>query len=87
MSPDEQPSAKQIAELIKIAKKENIHTVFFEEFASDKIAKTIANEAHTKTDELSPVENITEKENKKGIGYIDIMEDNLLKLKGAMDCQ
>ena len=87
MSPDEQPSAKQITQLIKIAKKENIHTVFFEEFASDKVAETIAREAGATTEELNPAENITKEDNRKNISFLDIMRDNLEKLKGAMDCQ
>jgi zinc transport system substrate-binding protein len=87
MSPDEKPSAKQIADLIKIVKTEKINTVFFEEFASDKTAKTIAQEANVKTDALRPVENITEDENTKSIGFIDIMTANLNKLKSAMNCQ
>lgn len=87
MSPDAKPSAKQIARLIDIAKKEKINTVFFEEFASDKVAKTIAKEANIKTDALRPVENITVDESRNNIGYIDIMRANLTKLKGAMDCR
>jgi len=87
MSPDEQPSAKQIAQLIKIAKKEHIHTVFFEEFASDKVAKTIAREAGASSEELSPIGNISKEDNRKNIGFLDIMRENLVKLKGAMDCQ
>jgi len=87
MSPDVKPSAKQIAKLVDIARKEKIGIVFFEEFASDKTAKTIANEANIKTDALRPVENITAEENQKNIGYLDIMQANLIKLKGAMDCR
>ncbi len=87
MSFDAQPSAKQIAKLTDIVKKEKINTVFFEEFASDKVAKTIAKEAGVKTDSLRPVENITLEESQKNIGYIDIMRQNLTKLKGAMDCK
>jgi zinc transport system substrate-binding protein len=87
MSPESKPSAKQIAKLIDIAKKEKINTVFFEEFASDKVAKTIAKEANVKSDALRPVENITADENNKNIGYIEIMRANLTKLKGAMDCK
>ncbi|HOI83034.1 MAG TPA: zinc ABC transporter substrate-binding protein, partial [Campylobacterales bacterium] len=64
-----------------------INTVFFEEFASDKVAKTIAKEANIKTDALRPIENITPDESRKNIGYIDIMRSNLAKLKGAMDCR
>lgn len=87
MSPDAKPTAKQIADLIEIAKKEKINTVFFEEFASDKVAKTIAKEANIKTDALRPVENITIEENRKNIGYIEIMKSNLQKLLGAMECR
>lgn len=87
MSPESKPSAKQIAKLVEIVKKEKINTVFFEEFASDKVAKTIAKEANAKTDALRPVENITVEESKKGVGYIDVMRQNLSKLKGAMDCR
>ena len=51
------------------------------------MAKTIAKEANAKTDALRPVENITVEESKKGVGYIDVMRQNLSKLKGAMDCR
>lgn len=87
MTPENKPSAKQIAELIKIVKQEGINTVFFEEFASPKVAQTIAKETHTKTDSLRPVENISKDENEKGIGYLEIMEENLQKLKFAMGCK
>ncbi|QIR75104.1 zinc ABC transporter substrate-binding protein [Sulfurospirillum diekertiae] len=87
MTPETKPSPKQIAQLIDLTKKEKITTVFFEEFASDKVAKSIAKEANVKTDALRPVENITVAESKKGIGYIDIMKENLIKLHDAMDCQ
>jgi len=87
MSPDDQPSARQIAQLIDIVKKEHIHTVFFEEFASDKTAKTIANEADVKTAELSPIGNITKKKSEEKTPFLSIMTENLTKLKEAMDCQ
>lgn len=87
MTPETKPSPKQIAQLIDLTKKEKINTIFFEEFASDKVAKSIAKEANVKTDALRPVENITVAESKKGIGYIDIMKENLVKLHDAMDCQ
>ena len=87
MTPETKPSPKQIAKLIDLTKNEKINTVFFEEFASDKVAKSIAKEANVKTDALRPVENITVAESKTGIGYINIMRENLGKLRGAMDCQ
>jgi zinc transport system substrate-binding protein len=87
MSPEDKPSAKQISELINLVKNEKINTVFFEEFASPKVAQTIAKASNVKTDALRPAENITKEENKKGYGYLQIMEENLEKLKFAMDCK
>lgn len=87
MSPDDKPSAKQIAQLIELVKNEKINTVFFEEFASPKVAQTIAKATNVKTDALRPAENITKEENAKGYGYLQIMEENLEKLKFAMDCK
>ena len=87
MSPEDKPSAKQISELITLVKNEKINTVFFEEFASPKVAQTIAKATNVKIDTLRPAENISKEENKKGFGYLQIMEENLEKLKFAMDCK
>ena len=87
MSPEDKPSAKQISELINLVKNEKINTVFFEEFASPKVAQTIAKATNVKTDALRPAENISKEENKRGYGYLQIMEENLEKLKFAMDCR
>ena len=87
MSPDDKPSAKQISELITLVKNEEINTVFFEEFASPKVAQTIAKATNVKIDTLRPAENISKEENKKGFGYLQIMEENLEKLKFAMNCK
>ena len=87
MSPDDKPSAKQISELITLVKNEKINTVFFEEFASPKVAQTIAKATNIKIDTLRPAENISKEENKKGFGYLQIMEENLEKLKFAMNCK
>ena len=87
MSPDDKPSAKQISELINLVKNKKINTVFFEEFASPKVAQTIAKATNIKIDTLRPAENISKEENKKGFGYLQIMEENLEKLKFAMDCK
>ena len=87
MSPEDKPSAKQISELINLVKNEKINTVFFEEFASPKVAQTIAKATNVKIDTLRPAENISKEENKKGFGYLQIMEENLEKLKFAMNCK
>lgn len=87
LSPNDEPSSREIAALVKLAKEENIEYVFFETLVSPKIAETIAREAKIKTLVLNPVEGLTDKEIAEGVDYIEIMEKNLDNLKLALRCK
>lgn len=82
IDPESDPSPARIKELQDIAKKDKVSTVFFETLASDKTAKTLANDAGLKTDVLDPLEGITGKS--KGDDYIEVMESNLGALEKAL---
>lgn len=86
LSPDAEPNAKNVIGLINAIKEHNVSTVFFESFASDRAMKSIANEAHIMVDVLQPLGNITADEAKKELTYENMMEENLLKLSGALSC-
>ncbi|MBC1447641.1 zinc ABC transporter substrate-binding protein [Listeria welshimeri] len=81
LSPDQEPSPARLAELQKYVKDNNISTIYFEEVASPKVAETLANETGAKLEVLSPIEGITDKEQKKGMDYIAYMEQNLKALQ------
>ena len=87
LSPDAQPDAKTMINLINTIKKHNLSTVFFESFASDKAIKSIAKEANVKVDILQPLGNITADEAKKNMTYEDIMRENLKKISTALECK
>ncbi|MGW6054975.1 metal ABC transporter substrate-binding protein [Streptomyces sp. NPDC055189] len=82
VDPESDPSPARIKELQDIAKEDKVSTVFFETLASDKTAKTLANDAGLKTDVLDPLEGITDKS--KGDDYIGVMESNLAALQKAL---
>ncbi|MEU6675907.1 metal ABC transporter substrate-binding protein [Streptomyces sp. NPDC046925] len=82
VDPESDPSPARIKELQDIAKEDRVSTVFFETLASDKTAKTLANDAGLKTDVLDPLEGITDKS--KGDDYIGVMESNLAALQKAL---
>jgi len=86
LSSDEQPSAKNIADIIELVKTEKIKTVFFEEFIDDHVAHTIAKEASASVSSLHPLENVSEAELQSHQTYLSIMRDNLAKLEEAMEC-
>ncbi len=87
LSPDAQPNAKNIIRLIQIIKEHNVSTVFFEDFASDKAIKGVANAAQTQVDVLKPLGNITADEAKEHLSYEAMMKINLDKLSKALSCR
>ncbi|MCM2388527.1 metal ABC transporter substrate-binding protein [Streptomyces albipurpureus] len=82
VNPESEPSPARIKELRAIAAKEKVTTVFFETLASDRTAKTLADDTGLRTDVLDPLEGITDKS--KGDDYIAVMESNLTALKKAL---
>lgn len=87
LSPEAEPSAKTMIELIRHVKEHKVGTVFFESFASDRAIKSIAKEAKVKVDMLQPLGNITADEAKANLSYEDIMRVNLQKIAQALECK
>ncbi len=77
-------SSKTIAFLINKAKSDNIKTILKIELTSDKLAKSIADEAGAKVMTLSAAHNISSEDFEKGMTYADIMESNIKVLKEAL---
>ncbi len=86
LSPEEEPSARKMVELAKLALRKNIKHFFYEQLASPKLAETLAREVSGETLVLDPLGGLTEKDINKGRTYISVMEDNLHNLRTAMDC-
>ncbi|MEN8262591.1 MAG: zinc ABC transporter substrate-binding protein [Nitrospirota bacterium] len=87
ISPEEEPSARKMIELVKLARKMNIKFIFFEELLSPRLAETIADEAGAKTLVLNPLGGLTSKNIDEGRTYISVMEDNLRNLRIALECR
>jgi len=86
LSPESEPSAKNMLRLIEHIKEHNASTIFFESFVSDKAIKSIATEMNVAVDVLQPLGNITADEAKRGMSYEDIMKLNLQKISKALLC-
>ena len=83
ISPEEEPSAKQLAEIVDFVKAHNIGTVFFEGKATPKVAETLAKNAGVKTATLYTMETPTDDEAKEG--YVKLMRHNLQELVKALN--
>src|SRR5438552_3998483 len=86
LSPDEEPSSKQLADVTKFAKSHNVKYIFFESLVSPKLSETIANEVGAQTMVLEPIEGLTDDQIKQGKNYFTVMQDNLKNLQIALAC-
>ena len=82
LAPDSEPSPQKIAELVDIAKKENITYIFYEELVDPKVSQTIADEVGAKAVPLSPLEGTKN----PSADYFSIMEENLKSIQLARGC-
>ena len=86
LSPDEEPSAQQLTDIVNYAKKNNVKYIFFESLVSPKLSETIANEIGASTLVLDPLEGISDDGIKQGKNYFTVMENNLKNLQTALSC-
>lgn len=87
LSPDEEPSTKQLAETADAARINKVKYIFFESLVSPKLSETVAAEIGADTLVLDPIEGVAEDDMKSGKNYFTIMEDNLKNLRIALECQ
>ncbi|GFH41998.1 zinc ABC transporter substrate-binding protein AdcA [Lactococcus hodotermopsidis] len=81
IDPETEPSATRLKDLKAYVEKNEIHYIYFEENASDKVAKTLADEANVKILPLNPLESLTQEQIKAGEDYISVMKENLANLE------
>ncbi|MFA5830790.1 MAG: zinc ABC transporter substrate-binding protein [Candidatus Paceibacterota bacterium] len=86
LSPDAEPSPKQLTDIVTFAKKNNVKYIFFESLASPELSQMIADEIGAKTLVLNPLEGLTAEEERSGKNYLSIMRDNLANLQTALSC-
>lgn len=84
LSPEAEPRAQDLLEISDYVKSHGIKTIFFEELVSDRLARTLANEADIDTMVLNPLEGLTPEQEKAGENYFSIMERNLENLQKAL---
>jgi zinc transport system substrate-binding protein len=87
LSPDSAPTPKAMTEIIALAKRRRIKTIFFEQNATDKMAKLIAREIGADTRVLNPGHNLTRKEFAAGVTFIALMDRNLESFKHGLACR
>ena len=86
VSPDAEPTAQDLIQLVEQIKKNDIQYIFYEELTSPKIAETLANETKTTMLLLHAAHNVSKEDFNKNISFLSIMEKNLDNLKVGLQC-
>lgn len=85
LSPTQEPSQKQLTEIIAKAKENNIQYVIFDQNISGKIAEVVKNEIKAEALTLHNLEATTEEDVKNKEDYFSLMRKNLETLKKALN--
>lgn len=85
ISPEDEPTAAQLATISDFMKSNGVDTIFFEGAATPKVAETLAASANAKTATLYTMESLSEDEAK--LGYLTLMERNLDALMESFDAR
>jgi zinc transport system substrate-binding protein len=85
LSPTQEPSQKQLTEIIAKAKENNIQYVIFDQNISGKIAEVVKKEIKAEALTLHNLEAATEEDVKNGEDYFSLMRKNLEKLEKALN--
>jgi zinc transport system substrate-binding protein len=85
LSPDSEPDAARVSDIIRFIKENNVKVIFFESLSSAKVAQTISANSGAKAEVLNPLEGLTDEEIKNGEDYFSVMRKNLAALKNALE--
>ena len=85
--PESEVTPARLTEIINIAKTLGLQVIYSEELVDPRQATVIAQEVPDgKVLVLSPIEGLSENEQKAGLGYIDKMNDNIDNLMAGLQC-
>lgn len=87
ISPDAEPTAKDLVRLVDQIKRDGIKYVFYEELSSPKIAETLSGETGAKMLQLNAAHNVTRDQLLKGTTFFDILNRDLDNLRIGLECR
>jgi zinc transport system substrate-binding protein len=87
LTPESEPTPKQLAHVIELVRQTHATTVFFERLVSPRLAETVAREVGARTAVLDPIEGLTPSEQHRGKTYLTLMRENLAALRKALACR
>jgi zinc transport system substrate-binding protein len=86
VSPEAEPGPARLAEIRQLVEDEGVTTVFAEESLPSDAAETIASETGARVAMLHTIETLTDEQREAGLGYEELMRENLAALEAGLGC-
>ncbi|HEX6972242.1 MAG TPA: zinc ABC transporter substrate-binding protein, partial [Limnochordia bacterium] len=87
LSPEQEPTPRELAALAEEARELGVQYVFSERLVSPRLAQTLASEIGAGVLVLDPLEGLTPEQVRAGEDYFTIMRQNLENLRTALACR
>jgi len=84
LSPQDEPSARELTNLVKLVREYGIRYIFQEPLVSPRLAQVLASETGAGILELNPLEGLSLEEIAAGQDYFSVMRENLAQLQRAL---
>ncbi|MGY1631221.1 metal ABC transporter substrate-binding protein [Geodermatophilus sp. SYSU D01186] len=84
LSPSQEPSPAQLAEISTLVRERGVTTVYTETLVDPAVAETVAEEAGVRTAVLDPLEGLTDES--AGADYLSVMREDLATLQEGQGC-
>lgn len=84
LNPEDEPSPKEVKQLVDQLRQQHIKVIFFETLANNKLAATVKQEIGAQALVLNPLEGLSKQEIAQGEDYFSVMRSNLTHLKKAL---
>ena len=86
VNPENEPSAKELEAIAKVARDAKATTVFFEAQLPEGLAKTVASSIGAEVDAVDPIETISSADLNAGKNYISIQTQNIENVTKGLRC-
>ncbi len=87
LSPDAQPRSKDVIAAVDFCRKGGVDTIFFENSVPADLSRTLAREIGGRVLVLHAGHNLTREQQDRGIGFFELMEENLANLRAGLGCR
>ena len=87
LSPDAQPRPLDLMKAVDFCRQKGVRTIFFENSVSPDLSRTLAREIGGRVLVLHAGHNLTRDEQDRGVGFFDLMEENLNSLRDGLGCR